>query len=111
MAKVLVVKIVKGKVESQEEKKGVKTEEVVKEIAKEVIKDWNPRKADLIIMKHGSKELVPIVKRSFPVYVISYAGVWEENGIKEREIIAVIPEISEEDVEEIVNALSNYTKA
>lgn len=110
MGKVLVVKIVRGEVESREERKGTKTEEIVKEVTKEVIKDWNPRKADLIIMKHGSKELVPIVKRSFPVYVIGYAGVWEEDGIKEKEIIAVIPEISEEDVEEIINALKNYTK-
>ena len=111
MAKVLIVKIVRGKEAYREVKQGVRTEEVVKEITKEVIKEWNPRKADLIIMKHGSRELVPIVSRSFPVYVISYAGVWDESGIKEREIIAVMPILSSDDTEEVINALKNYTRA
>ena len=108
MGKVLVVKIVKGKEESREVVEGVRSEEVVKQVARKILPEWDPRKSDLIIMRHASKELVPTLKRSFSIYIISYKGLWEREGIKESEIHVVMPYVGKE-TEEVLNILKDYT--
>jgi len=108
LRKVIVAKIVRGEVKAKEVKEGVKPEEVVKELAVKVLKDWDPKKADLIIMRHPSKELVPTLKQRFSIYVLSYKGVWEKEGIRETEIYVVMPDVGKE-TDEVLSLLKDYT--
>lgn len=130
-AKVLIVEADRGVIKHKEVKEG-NMEEIVKHTIVELLNKWNPRKSDLIVMRHEHviEVSLPLTKEqyekysklglrrisqdraqfSIPIYIISYDNEWIGEDVRDnivRIVALYIDELVSKEIEEL--AISTTT--
>ena len=133
MPKIVVVKSVEGKIEDSRVIEGELTN-IVKEIARRTLEEWNPEKSDFTIIKARyelryklpiSPDLYDIIDELnlekfreennlivvVPVYTISFDNEWLEDKYHDKAIYVVTYYIDEEEKKQIEEYAAETTKA
>lgn len=107
--KTVIARISEGEIKTLDIIEFESVGEAIKKVVTDILKEWDPEKHDLIITRHESSEISES-KESVPIYVLSPSSEWVGEELIEKEIITVFPYVNEELTNEILRALSGYSK-
>lgn len=106
-----------------------KVTEVIKRVAVELIKEWNPEGSDFMILRdnrviqiklplpspelydrlrnYNIRRVGDLAEATIPVYEVIYSSDWGDEGFRVSEVILVFPFISNELNSQIINDIIN----
>jgi hypothetical protein len=127
--KILIVQSEEGKVKEKQVIEG-KLENVLKEVVVKALNFWDPRRSDLVVVKHKHEVGVqlPLKKEQYelysqfnlrrvgdkavfeiPIYVVSYENEWVEDGIRDSKVFVVAPYIDDATASSIIELAESIT--
>uniref|UniRef100_A0A7C2ZNW1 DUF2286 domain-containing protein n=1 Tax=Ignisphaera aggregans TaxID=334771 RepID=A0A7C2ZNW1_9CREN len=127
--KVLVIRAEEGELKEKQLADG-DLEKILKDVIVKALNLWEPRKSDLVVVKHKHEVKLPLPLKKdqyelysqfnlrrvgdsavfeIPVYVISYENEWAGDTIRDSKVFIVTPYIDESTSANIVELAKSIT--